>query len=74
MTRFLRFTRKKAKKTEKISPCPLAKRCRKFYNWPHPRKGGTEAREATGKIEGIGDVLSDGSKKHSWKVNQYERD
>ena len=37
-------------------------------------KGDTEAREATGKIEGIGDVLSDGSKNDSWKVNQYERD
>ncbi len=74
MTRFLGLLRKKAKKTEKISPYPLANPCRKFYNWPHPRKGGTEAREATGKIEGIGDVLSDGSKKHSWKVNQYERD
>ena len=74
MTRFLGLLRKKAKKTEKISPNPLADRGKLFYNWPHPREGGTEAREAAGKIEGIGDVLSDGSKKNSWKVNQYERD
>ena len=42
--------------------------------WKAGTDGRTEAREAAGKIEGIGDVLSDGSKKHSWKVNQYERD
>ena len=32
-------------------------------------KGDTEAREATGKIEGIGDVLSDGSKRFLGIVN-----
>ncbi len=64
----------KNKKNRNFLPKTLDDGGKLFYNWPHPRKGGTEAREATGKIEGIGDVLSDGSKKHSWKVNQYERD
>ena len=43
---------------------------RKFYNWLHPRTGHpkrpereTKVREASGKIEGIGDVLSDGPRK-----------
>ena len=65
------------KKNEKKCAKPLDNRHRKFYNWPHPRTRGlkssnereTEAREAAGKIEGIGDVLSDGSKRFLGIVN-----
>ena len=32
-----------------------------------PESKGTEAREAAGQFEGIGDVLSDGPKRDSWK-------
>ena len=65
---------KKLKKQKKFSqnPLPGAKNC--SIIGLTLGKGVAEAREAAGKIEGIGDVLSDGSKKHSWKVNQYERD
>ncbi len=62
------------KKSEKklifftLTPCFYS---RKFYNWSHPRNDGqneesrvkAKARETFGKIEGIGDVLSDGPRK-----------
>ena len=54
--------RKKAKKQKKFSqnPLPGAKNC--SIIGLTLGKGVAEAREAAGKIEGIGDVLSDGSK------------
>ena len=53
----------------------------KFYNWSHPRTGHpkrpereTKARETFGKIEGIGDVLSDGPRKFlGSQINQEAR-
>ena len=54
--------RKKAKKQKKFSqnPLPRAENC--SIIGLTLGKGVAEAREAAGKIEGIGDVLSDGSK------------
>ena len=59
------------KKSEIFSLLPLDLQSRKYYNWSHPRNDGqnrdsrvkTKARETFGKIEGIGDVLSDGPRK-----------
>ena len=65
------FLAEKVKKSEIFSRYPLDLRNGKYYNWSHPRNDGknggsggkTEARETSGKIEGIGDVLSDGPRK-----------
>ena len=64
------FLPEKVKKSEIFSRSPLDLRGRKYYNWSHPRNDGqngvpraTKARETFGKIEGIGDVLSDGPRK-----------
>ena len=59
------FSRKKAKKHKKNRPTPLQTLAESSII------GLTEAREAAGKIEGIGDVLSDGSKKTFLELVNY---
>ena len=63
------FNEKSEKKWNffRITPCKCSW---KFYNWrrswetrPKAETNRTEARETSGKIEGIGDVLSDGPRK-----------
>ena len=56
------FSRKKAKKHKKNRPTPLQTPAESSIIGLTLREGVAEAREAAGKIEGIGDVLSDGSK------------
>ena len=70
MAAYKPFLPEKVKKSEIFSRSPLDLRGRKYYNWSHPRNDGqngvpraTKARETFGKIEGIGDVLSDGPRK-----------
>ena len=55
--------RKKAKKQKKFSQNPLPGAKNSSIIGLTLGKGVAEAREAAGKIEGIGDVLSDGSKR-----------
>ena len=64
----------KKQKNRNFLPKTLDDGGKLFYNWPHPPRGGAEAREAAGKIEGIGDVLSDGSKRVLGVSQLYERD
>ena len=68
---YIPFLSKKVKKSEIFSNLPLAKISKNSIIGAVPeRRGrneaeqrGTEARETSGKIEGIGDVLSDGPRK-----------
>ena len=66
---YVAFLSKKKKKISFFYPGPLDSPAGKYYNWSHPRNDGenrvpgTKARETFGKIEGIGDVLSDGPRK-----------
>ena len=57
------FLSKKVKKSEFFSPYPLDFFPENSIIGLTLGKGVAEAREAAGKIEGIGDVLSDGPRK-----------
>ena len=63
------FPRKKAKKHKKFCLTPLQRLAESSIIGLTLREGVAEAREAAGKIEGIGDVLSDGSKRFLGIVN-----
>ena len=65
------FSRKKAKKQKKFCLTPLQRLAESSIIGLTLREGVAEAREAAGKIEGIGDVLSDGSKKTFLELVNY---